>query len=103
MRPSARSSTCCSRPTRPRRAGGRVRRKWQFRVHVDHRPLDGTTNFIHGFPQYAVSIALRHRDLITQAVVFDRPATSSSPHRAARRFLNERRIRVSRRDKLATA
>ena len=34
-------------------------------------PLDGTTNFIHGFPQYAVSIALRHRDHVTQAVVYD--------------------------------
>src|SRR5574341_398387 len=34
-------------------------------------PLDGTTNFIHGFPQYCVSIAIRHRDIVTQAVVYD--------------------------------
>ncbi|UCG98651.1 MAG: inositol monophosphatase, partial [Burkholderiales bacterium] len=34
-------------------------------------PLDGTTNFIHGFPQYAVSIGLRHRGQLTQAVVYD--------------------------------
>ena len=32
-------------------------------------PLDGTTNFIHGFPVYAVSIALAHRGQVQQAVV----------------------------------
>jgi len=65
-------------------------------------PLDGTTNFIHGFPQYAVSIALRHRDLITQAVVYD-PTRNElfTATRGRGAFLNERRIRVSRRDKLA--
>ena len=31
-------------------------------------PLDGTTNFIHGFPQYAVSIALAHRGVLSHAV-----------------------------------
>jgi len=34
-------------------------------------PLDGTTNFIHGFPQYCVSIGLQHKGVVTQAVVFD--------------------------------
>src|SRR5262249_45001923 len=34
-------------------------------------PLDGTTNFLHGFPQYCVSIALRHKGVLTQGVVFD--------------------------------
>ena len=34
-------------------------------------PLDGTTNFIHGFPQYAISIALAHNGQLAQAVVFD--------------------------------
>src|SRR5213076_2684249 len=34
-------------------------------------PLDGTTNFIHGFPQYAVSVALRHKGLLAQAVIYD--------------------------------
>jgi myo-inositol-1(or 4)-monophosphatase len=64
-------------------------------------PLDGTTNFIHGFPQYAVSIALQHRDLITQAVVFD-PTRNElfTATRGRGAFLNERRMRVSRRDKL---
>ena len=34
-------------------------------------PLDGTTNFIHGFPQYCVSIALAQRGVVTQAVIYD--------------------------------
>src|SRR4030095_15511750 len=64
-------------------------------------PLDGTTNFIHGFPQYAVSIALRHRALITQAVVYD-PTRNElfTATRGRGAFLNERRMRVSRRDRL---
>jgi myo-inositol-1(or 4)-monophosphatase len=64
--------------------------------------LDGTTNFIHGFPQYAVSIALRHRDLITQAVVYD-PTRNElfTATRGRGAFLNERRMRVSKRDRLA--
>ena len=65
-------------------------------------PLDGTTNFIHGFPQYAVSIALRHREHVTQAVVFD-PTRNElfTASRGRGAFLNERRIRVSRRSKLS--
>lgn len=67
-------------------------------------PLDGTTNFIHGFPQYAVSIALRHRNLLTQAVVYDPSKnelfTASRGHGA---FLNDRRIRVTRRAHLRDA
>src|SRR5512143_105739 len=65
-------------------------------------PLDGTTNFIHGFPQYAVSIALRHREHITQAVVYD-PTRNElfTASRGRGAFLNERRIRVSRRSKLS--
>ncbi len=67
-------------------------------------PLDGTTNFIHGFPQYAVSIGLQHRGQITQAVVYDPPRNelfTASRGRGA--FLNDRRIRVSRRTKLREA
>jgi myo-inositol-1(or 4)-monophosphatase len=65
-------------------------------------PLDGTTNFIHGFPQYAVSIALRHREHVTQAVVFD-PTRNElfTATRGRGAFMNERRIRVSRRTKLS--
>jgi len=67
-------------------------------------PLDGTTNFIHGFPQYAVSIAVRHRDTLAHGVVYD-PARNelfvASRGRGA--FLNERRIRVARRSTLSDA
>ena len=67
-------------------------------------PLDGTTNFIHGFPQYCVSIALQQKGQITQAVVYDpnrNDLFTASKGRGA--FLNEKRIRVVRRDKLADA
>lgn len=67
-------------------------------------PLDGTTNFIHGFPQYCVSIALQVRGQITQAVVYD-PTRNDlfTATKGAGAFLNEKRIRVARRDKLAEA
>ena len=67
-------------------------------------PLDGTTNFIHGFPQYAVSIALRHKNLITQGVIYD--PTKNELFTASRgrgAYLNERRLRVSKRPQLAEA
>ena len=34
-------------------------------------PLDGTTNFLHGFPQYAVSIALKHKNKLELGVIYD--------------------------------
>ena len=71
----------------------------EFQWIID--PLDGTTNFIHGFPQFAVSIALAHKGQIQQAVVFDPSRNelfTASKGRGA--FLNEKRIRVSKRTKL---
>jgi myo-inositol-1(or 4)-monophosphatase len=67
-------------------------------------PLDGTTNFIHGFPSYCVSIALQQRGIITQAVVYD-PTRNDlfTATRGGGAHLNEKRIRVTRRDKLADA
>ncbi|NOZ54939.1 MAG: inositol-1-monophosphatase [Gammaproteobacteria bacterium] len=59
-------------------------------------PLDGTTNFLHGFPQFAVSIALQHKGRIEQAVVYDplrQELFTASRGRGA--LLNDRRIRVS--------
>jgi myo-inositol-1(or 4)-monophosphatase len=67
-------------------------------------PLDGTTNFIHGLPHYAVSIGLQHRGTLTQAVVYDpvrNELFTASKGRGA--FLNDRRIRVSRRSRLEGA
>jgi len=59
-------------------------------------PLDGTTNFIHGFPAYAVSIALTHRGQVVQAVIYD-PARNElfTASRGSGAFLNDRRLRVS--------
>ena len=64
-------------------------------------PLDGTTNFIHGFPVYCVSIALQVRGRIEQAVVYD-PSRNDlfTATRGRGAFLNERRIRVSKRVRL---
>jgi myo-inositol-1(or 4)-monophosphatase len=61
-------------------------------------PLDGTTNFLHGFPQYAVAIALEHRGIVTQAVIYD-PARNDlfTASRGRGAFLNDARMRVSKR------
>jgi myo-inositol-1(or 4)-monophosphatase len=64
-------------------------------------PLDGTTNFIHGFPVYCVSIALSVQGRIEQAVVYDPSRNdlfTATKGRGA--FLNDRRIRVSKRTRL---
>ena len=67
-------------------------------------PLDGTTNFIHGLPQYAVSIALAKAGVIEQAVIFDPNRNELyTASKGGGAFLNERRIRVSRRAKLQDA
>ncbi len=65
-------------------------------------PLDGTTNFIHGLPVYAVSIALAHRGQVQQGVVYDPTRNDlffASKGRGA--FLNDKRLRVSKRLRLA--
>jgi len=61
-------------------------------------PLDGTTNFLHGFPQFAVSIALRHKGRLEQAVIYD-PLRQElfTATRGAGAHLNDRRIRVASR------
>jgi len=64
-------------------------------------PLDGTTNFIHGFPFYCVSIALAVRGKIEQAVVYDpirNDLYSASKGRGA--YVNDRRLRVAKRIRL---
>ena len=65
-------------------------------------PLDGTTNFLHGFPVYAVSIALAHRGVVQQAVVYDPTRNDlyfASKGRGA--FCNDRRLRVSKRTRIS--
>ncbi|HMS06793.1 MAG TPA: inositol monophosphatase family protein [Burkholderiaceae bacterium] len=64
-------------------------------------PLDGTTNFIHGFPVYCVSIALSVRGRIEQAVIYD-PTRNDlfTATRGRGAYLNDRRLRVSKRTRL---
>jgi myo-inositol-1(or 4)-monophosphatase len=61
-------------------------------------PLDGTTNFIHGFPVYCVSIALLVRGKVEQAVIYD-PTRNDlfTATRGRGAYLNDRRLRVSKR------
>lgn len=59
-------------------------------------PLDGTTNYLHGFPQYAVSIALYENNEATHAVVYDpfkEELFTASKGQGA--YLNEQRLRVT--------
>ncbi|MDY0072842.1 MAG: inositol monophosphatase family protein [Thauera sp.] len=67
-------------------------------------PLDGTTNFIHGFPQYAVSIAQTRNGVLEHAVIYDPNKNDLfTASRGGGAFLNDRRIRVSGRNRLADA
>ena len=67
-------------------------------------PLDGTTNFVHGFPQFAVSIAVRKQGRLEQAVVYD-PMRQElfTASRGNGATLNDRRIRVTNRADLTGA
>jgi myo-inositol-1(or 4)-monophosphatase len=61
-------------------------------------PLDGTTNFIHGFPVYCVSIALANKGKVEQAVIYDPSRNdlfTATKGRGA--YMNDRRLRVSKR------
>ena len=79
---------------------GRAESEYQWIID----PLDGTTNFIHGFPQYAVSIAQTKNGVLEHAVVFDPNANELfTASRGSGAFLNDRRIRVSRRTRLNEA
>ncbi|MDH3830894.1 MAG: inositol-1-monophosphatase [Gammaproteobacteria bacterium] len=64
-------------------------------------PLDGTTNFLHGFPQFAVSIAMRHKGRLEHGVVYD-PLRQEifSASRGAGATLNDQRLRVTSRKTL---
>ena len=71
-------------------AGAAPTRRWI----VD--PLDGTTNFLHGLPHWAVSIALEHKGEIVSAVVFDAAKDEMYwAEKGAGAWMNESRLRVS--------
>ena len=59
-------------------------------------PLDGTTNFLHGLPHWAISIALERKGEISAAVVYD-PATDEmfTSEKGSGAWMNDRRLRVS--------
>jgi myo-inositol-1(or 4)-monophosphatase len=74
--------------------GGGVSNESEYRWYVD--PLDGTTNFAHGFPVFNVTLALEHNREIVAGVVFD-PTRDElfTAEKGAGAWLNNRRIRVS--------
>jgi myo-inositol-1(or 4)-monophosphatase len=74
----------------------------EFRWIID--PLDGTTNYLHGFPQYSISIALMHKGIVTQAVIYD-PGRNDlfTASRGSGAYLNDQRMRVSKRPELKAA
>lgn len=65
-------------------------------------PLDGTTNFLHGLPHFAISIAVQEHDDFVAGVVYD-PVKDEMFHaeKGQGAFLNDRRLRVSSRASLA--
>jgi myo-inositol-1(or 4)-monophosphatase len=67
-------------------------------------PLDGTTNFLHGIPHFAVSIALERDGAIVAALTYN-PANDDLfvAERGKGAFLNDRRIRVAARTRMADA
>jgi myo-inositol-1(or 4)-monophosphatase len=74
----------------------------QHRWIVD--PLDGTTNFLHGIPLFAVSIALERQGVIVAGLIYN-PAMDElyTAERGGGAFLNDRRLRVSARRSLSDA
>lgn len=67
-------------------------------------PLDGTSNYLHGYPFYSISIAIKHKNRIEHGVVYD-PIRHEcfSASRGAGARLNDRRIRVSKQTQLANS
>jgi len=64
-------------------------------------PLDGTTNFIHNMPVYAISVALANKEEILLGVVFNIPQNEMFyAHKDGKAFLNGKEMSVSKQDKL---
>ena len=67
-------------------------------------PLDGTTNFLHGLPQWAVSIALEHKGEIVAGVVYDPPKDELFfAEKGQGAWMNQTRLRVSARSRMIEA
>jgi myo-inositol-1(or 4)-monophosphatase len=87
--------------------GGAGAKEWEFRWVVD--PLDGTTNFLHGIPHWAISVGIEKRvtdsaSEIVAGVIYN-PAADELfwAEKGAGAYLNDRRIRVSARRSLLEA
>jgi len=83
--------------------GGSGPEAWKFRFVVD--PLDGTTNFLHGIPHWAISIGLERRlgktsELVAGVVYSPAQGEMFIAEKGVGAFLNERRLRVSARREL---
>ena len=81
---------------------GEIKGSAEARFIID--PLDGTTNFLHGIPQWAISIALEEKDQITAGIIFD-PVKDELFHatRGGGAFLRRKRLRVSARSNMESA
>lgn len=77
-------------------SGDTGKRDAEFKWYVD--PLDGTTNYLHGYPAFCVSIAVAHNSRLDQAVIYN-PVTQElfTASRGAGATVDEKRIRVSKR------
>ena len=64
-------------------------------------PLDGTTNFLHGIPHWAITVALEHKKEIIAGIIYD-PVKDELYHadKGSGAFLNNRRLRISPRDNM---
>ena len=109
-RPQGRGDRCArSWPRRGRTTASSARRAAAVEgADPTHRwivdPLDGTTNFLHGMPHFAISIALEREGEIVAGVIYD-PANDEMfvAESGKGAFLNDRRLRVSARRSLADA
>ena len=82
--------------------GGEIASRDGHRWIID--PLDGTTNFLHGIPHFAISIALEWRGELIAGLVYDLLKDETFvAEKGAGAFLNERRLRVSRRHEFSRA
>ncbi|QBF31145.1 inositol monophosphatase family protein [Thalassococcus sp. S3] len=64
-------------------------------------PLDGTTNFLHGLPHWAISIGLEHKGQIVAGVVYDAAKDEMFfAEKGAGAWMNDQRLRVSNRGKM---
>lgn len=83
-------------------ASGNLNDESEFVWIID--PIDGTTNFLHGYPNYCISIALKQRGVITNGLVYD-PVRNDlfTATKGAGAYLNDKRIRVRGTERIGRA